>query len=57
MGLAAIAPSTPSSVLLNKSIFVSKYDRSLEFISDRLLKVALELCGRTRAVTFVVGYL
>ena len=30
--------------------------RPPEFISDRLLKVTLELCGRTRAVTFVVGY-
>ena len=29
---------------------------SPEFISDRLLKVTLELCGRARAVTFVVGY-
>ena len=27
-----------------------------EFISDRLLKVTLELCGQARAVTFVVGY-
>ena len=30
--------------------------RPLEFINDRLLKVTLELCGRARAVTFVVGY-
>ena len=30
--------------------------RPPEFISDRLLKVTLELCGRPRAVTFVVGY-
>ena len=30
--------------------------RPPEFISDRLLKVALELCGRARAVTFVVGH-
>ena len=30
--------------------------RSPEFISDRLLKVTLEVCGRARAVTFVVGY-
>ena len=30
--------------------------RSPEFISDRLLKMTLELCGRARAVTFVVGY-
>ena len=29
--------------------------RPPEFISDRLLKVAVELCGRARAVTFVVG--
>ena len=29
--------------------------RPPEFISDRLLKVTLELCGRARAVTFVVG--
>ena len=28
--------------------------RPPEFISDRLLKVMLELCGRARAVTFVV---
>ena len=27
--------------------------RSSEFISDRLLKVTLELCGRARTVTFV----
>ena len=27
-----------------------------EVISDRLLKVTLELCGRARAVTFVVAY-
>ena len=30
--------------------------RPPEFIRDRLLKVTLELCGRARAVTFVVGY-
>ena len=30
--------------------------RPPEFISDRLLKVTLESCGRARAVTFVVGY-
>ena len=30
--------------------------RSTEFISDRLLKVTLELCGRARDVTFVVRY-
>ena len=30
--------------------------RAPEFISDRLLKVTLELCGRARAVTFVVVY-
>ena len=30
--------------------------RPPEFISDRLLKVTLELCGRAQAVTFVVGY-
>ena len=30
--------------------------RPPEFMSDRLLKVTLELCGRARAVTFVVGY-
>ena len=30
--------------------------RSPEFSSDMLLKVTLELCGRARAVTFVVGY-
>ncbi|CAN0467775.1 unnamed protein product, partial [Ascophyllum nodosum] len=30
--------------------------RPPEFISDRLLKVTLELCGRARAVAFVVGY-
>ena len=30
--------------------------RPQEFISDGLLKVTLELCGRARAVTFVVGY-
>ena len=30
--------------------------RPPEFISGRLLKVTLELCGQARAVTFVVGY-
>ena len=30
--------------------------RPPEFISDRLLEATLELCGRARAVTFVVGY-
>ena len=30
--------------------------RPPEFISDRLLKVTLELRGRAKAVTFVVGY-
>ena len=30
--------------------------RPPEFISDRLLKVTLELCGRARAETFVIGY-
>ena len=30
--------------------------RPPEFISNRLLKVTLELCGRARTVTFVVGY-
>ena len=30
--------------------------RPPDFISDRLLKVTLELCGRARAVSFVVGY-
>ena len=30
--------------------------RPTEFISDRLPKVTLELCGRARAVAFVVGY-
>ena len=30
--------------------------RSPEFISDRLLKVTLELCGRGRVMTFVLGY-
>ena len=30
--------------------------RSTELISDKLLKVTLELCRRARAVTFVVGY-
>ena len=30
--------------------------RPPEFISDRLLKVTLELCSRVRAVTFVVRY-
>ena len=29
---------------------------SPEFISERLLKVPLELCGRARAMTFVVAY-
>ena len=40
---------------VRKSISRAKA-RPPEFISDRLLKVTLELCGRARAVTFVVGY-
>ena len=40
---------------VNKSVSRAEA-RSPEFISDRLLKVTLQLCGRARAVTFVVGY-
>ena len=36
-----------------KNIFRAEA-RSPEFISDMLLKVTLELCGRARAVTFIV---
>ena len=37
--------------------FISRAEaRSPELISSRLQKVTLELCGRGRAVTFVVGY-
>ena len=36
---------------------ISRADtRPPEFISDRLLKVTLELRGRAQALTFVVGY-
>ena len=38
-----------------KSIFRAEA-RPPEFIGNRLLKVTLELCGRARAVTFVVEY-
>ena len=40
---------------VRKSIFRAEV-RPPEFISDRLLKVTLELYGRARAVTIVVGY-
>ena len=35
---------------------ITRAGRLPEFISDRLLKVTLELRGRTKAVTFVVAY-
>ena len=35
---------------------VTRVVRPREFRSDRLLKVILELCGRAKAVTFVVAY-
>ena len=35
---------------------ITRAARPPEFISDRLLKVTLELRGRAKAVTFVVGY-
>ena len=44
-----------AGLAVRKSISRAKA-RPLEFISDMLLKVTLELCGRARAVTFVVGY-
>ena len=42
-------------LVVRKSIFRAEA-RPPEFINDRLLKVTLELCGRARVVTFVVGY-
>ena len=36
--------------------FITRAARPPEFISDRVLKVTLELRGRTKAVTFVVAY-
>ena len=43
--------------LLVARVSISRAEaRSPEFISDRLLKVTLELCDRSRAMTFVVGY-
>ena len=39
-----------------KSVSRAEARRLPEFISDRLLKVTLELCGRARAMTIVVGY-
>ena len=41
---------------VRKSVYRAEA-RLPEFISDRLLKVTLELCGRARAMTIVVGYL
>ena len=35
---------------------ITRAARPPEFISDRLLKVTLELCGRAKAVTFFVAY-
>ena len=35
---------------------ITRAARPLEFISDRLLKVTLELRGRAKALTFVVAY-
>ena len=35
---------------------ITRAARPPEFISDRLLKVTLELRGRTKAVTFFVAY-
>ena len=35
---------------------ITRAARPPEFISDRLLKVTLELRGRAKAVTFVVAY-
>ena len=35
---------------------ITRAARSPEFISDRLLKVTLELHGRAKAVTFFVAY-
>ena len=35
---------------------ITRATRLPEFISDRLLKVALEIRGRAKAVTFVVAY-
>ena len=36
--------------------FITRAARPPEFISDRLLKVTLELRGRAKAVAFVVAY-
>ena len=44
-----------AELAVRKSIFRAEA-RPPEFISDRLLKATLELCGRARAVTFIVGY-
>ena len=35
---------------------ITRAARPLEFISDRLLKVTLELRGQAKAVTFFVAY-
>ena len=35
---------------------ITRAARPPEFVSDRLLKVTLELRGRAKAVTFVVAY-
>ena len=43
-------------VVVKKAILARTTVRPPEFISDRLLKVILELRGRARAVTFVVAY-
>ena len=45
-----------SAVELAVRISITRAARPPEFISDRLLKVTLELRGRAKAVTFVVAY-
>ena len=43
-------------VVLAVRASITRAARSLEFISDRLLKVTLELRGRAKAVSFFVAY-
>ena len=40
---------------LDVNISIMRAERLSEFISDRLVKVALEVCGRNKTVTSVIA--
>ena len=46
----------PYRTIIQEHASITRAARPPEFISDRLLKVTLELRGRAKAVTFVVAY-